>query len=493
LPLGFGRSKSEDVVSLIAAKKYGPAIEILREQLKTRGASTTVRKQLADVLVLSGKTVEAVSLLLPLADKFAREGFAAKAVSILKKIQKIDPGRRDVEERLARLIEEKQRQAAIALPTTGPGPEIGMEEIGIEPPPPGPIGIPAAPPAAEPPSVPTAEEGGAGLELGFGAATPISTPAPEPAVESAPKPPPPQPIVEPRPEPPLPGPPADDLPVVTPLPETPEPVLTPPPEPAPLEISPTPMPPLADEGPDATLPLPTPEPVPGSGQTLDLEGPSTPRGNDEPEIEDYDLLYVPEGEGEAEEQEIVLPEPSSQEILSEGGFADELMSLVDSVFQESPGTALDSASGGEPAAGPGEDPSGGSQIVVSPLFRDFSVDEMVAVIQGLKLLTFERGQVILREGHPGGSLYMLTSGRVRAFRKDPPTGKQVPLGDLQEGAFFGEMSILTGQPRMASVVALNSCELLELDRPTLDSITKTHPHVWDVLREFAEQRSRARD
>ncbi len=126
--------------------------------------------------------------------------------------------------------------------------------------------------------------------------------------------------------------------------------------------------------------------------------------------------------------------------------------------------------------------------MVSPLFRDFSVDEMVAVIQGLKLLTFERGQAILREGQPGGSLYTLTSGRVRAFKKDPATGKQSQLGDLKEGAFFGEMSILTGQPRMASVVALTRCELLELDRATLDGITKTHPHVWDVLREFAEKR-----
>ena len=83
-----------------------------------------------------------------------------------------------------------------------------------------------------------------------------------------------------------------------------------------------------------------------------------------------------------------------------------------------------------------------------------------------------------------------TSGRVRAFKKGTD-GKQNPLGDLKEGAFFGEMSILTGQPRMASVVALARCELLELDRPTLDEITKSHPHVWDVLREFAEQRRAA--
>jgi cAMP-dependent protein kinase regulator len=86
---------------------------------------------------------------------------------------------------------------------------------------------------------------------------------------------------------------------------------------------------------------------------------------------------------------------------------------------------------------------------------------------------------------------MLTSGRVRAFRKDPASGKQVKIGDLMEGAFFGEMSILTGKPRMATVVALMRCELLELDRPTLDRITQTHPHVWDVLREFAEQRAAA--
>src|SRR4029453_9439880 len=148
------------------------------------------------------------------------------------------------------------------------------------------------------------------------------------------------------------------------------------------------------------------------------------------------------------------------------------------------------ASGADAAAAADFDLGGGNQIVVSPLFRDFSVDQMVALIQGLKLLPYERGDVILREGQGGGSLYMLTSGRVRAFKKGTD-GKQSPLGDLKEGAFFGEVSFLTGQPPLASVVAPPRCELLELDRPTLDEITKTHPHVWDVLRGFAEQRRAA--
>ena len=112
---------------------------------------------------------------------------------------------------------------------------------------------------------------------------------------------------------------------------------------------------------------------------------------------------------------------------------------------------------------------------------------MVAVIGGLKLLTLQRGDVVIRQGQPGNSLYMLTSGKVRAFVKKE--GKNAPVADLSEGAFFGEGSILTGKPRSATVAALTVCDLLELDRPTLDDIASRHPHVMDVLRDFAARRS----
>jgi hypothetical protein len=164
--------------------------------------------------------------------------------------------------------------------------------------------------------------------------------------------------------------------------------------------------------------------------------------------------------------------------MSDSRFADELFSVLENAFQPAAEDAVAAPSDAGPKAG--------AEIVVSPLFKDFSVDELVAVIGGLNLLTFERGNVILREGEPGDSLYMLTSGSVKAFvRRD---GKQVPIAELEEGAFFGEVSILTGKPRSATIVAKEHCELLELDRGTLDSITQTHPHVWDVLQEFANQR-----
>jgi len=421
LPISFGKSKEEDVVSLIAAKKYARAVEMLKAQLQKKGANPSLRMQLADVLILADKKPEAVSLLLPLADQYARDGFAAKAVSVLKKVQKVDPGRKDVEERLARQIEERQREAAVALPRS-----LGM--IGIEE-----TGAPAPGLDANP-----------SLEIGFESMAPISAPVETPPSEE-------RAHLPPRVAP---------VPAPVPVPEPPSPDATPPVD------SPLVSPLLGDTRPPPAL----------AGSTPD-EG-----------IEDYDLLYA--GQEEDEEVDLsldaveVIEEARAAEPMSAGQFADELMGLVDSVFQEFPGAAP------APAAATAAEgsPRGGSQIVVSPLFRDFSVDEMVAVIQGLKLLTFERGQAILREGQTGGSLYTLTSGRVRAFQKDPATGRQNQLGDLKEGAFFGEMSILTGQPRMASVVALTRCELLELDRSTLDEITKAHPHVWDVLREFAEKR-----
>jgi hypothetical protein len=433
LALGFGRSNEEDVVSLIAAKKYARAIEVLKARLQKKGANPSLRMQLADVLILADKKQEAVALLLPLADQYARDGFAAKAVSVLKKIQKVDPGRRDVEERLARQIEERQREAAGPRATTA---MLGMEEAPAE--------FPAEP---EP-------DAGPSLEIGFVMA-PVSAPA-EPTVRFEAS-----PVLERAPLPPRAAPPPSSPDATQPT--SPDATLS--------ASSPVVAPLLSAEPLPALVDIPTP-PL--------AAPPAAPAA--ESAVEDYDLLYAGSGE-DAEEIDVpleVIEEPKAAEPMSAGQFADELMGLVDSVFQEF------AAPAGSHLVAPAVAPP--SQIVVSPLFRDFAVDEMVAVIQGLRLLTFDRGGIIIREGSPGGSLYTLTSGRVRAFKKDPATGHQNLLGDLAEGAFFGEMSILTGQPRMASIVALTRCELLELDRPTLDQITKAHPHVWSVLREFAEKR-----
>lgn len=421
--LRFGQSKAEDVATLIARKNYSKAIETIREQLKTQRADARLRLQLGDVLALAGRDKEAVQILAPLADEFAREGFAAKAVAILKKIQKLDPGRRDVDAKLAALIEQKQRHATVVLPLVPPPSardsfEIGIEEIGLAPPPDAPrpsdpvalvaarAPAPAAPRSPAPEFV--LEQGGDELDLGFGGAAPAPVaPAPPPS--------------------------------------------------APPARAATP-----DHGPRSAAVV--------LDQDLFMEDP--------------DLLVEPDPEPAVVAEPLVEADaatPDTGDPMSDNAFADELLSLVDAAFKDVPG-------GDDGVPMPDHDVgSPGGQIVVSPLFKDFSVDEMVAVIQGLRLLTFEPRQIILREGQPGESMYMLTAGTAKAYVRGAD-GRQALVGELDEGAFFGEVAVLTGGPRTATVVAATHCELLELDRPTLDEITARHPHVRDVLEQFARER-----
>jgi cAMP-dependent protein kinase regulator len=208
-------------------------------------------------------------------------------------------------------------------------------------------------------------------------------------------------------------------------------------------------------------------------------------------VEDHDLAFgdVEPMVLEPDPEIVVEPEPVVEPVvevalepdpLNDDLFAQELLSVIDGVF---PGSAEEAAA----ADKDGDQTGSARQIVVSPLFRDFSVDEMVAVIQGLQLHTYDAGEIIIGEGEPGESMYMLTAGRVKAFKRNT-AGRNAPLGEMSEGAFFGEISVLTGQPRTATVIAATPCELLELDRKALDEIAHAHPHVMDVLREHADKR-----
>lgn len=135
-----------------------------------------------------------------------------------------------------------------------------------------------------------------------------------------------------------------------------------------------------------------------------------------------------------------------------------------------------------PAPEPAKEP------VRSILFKDFTLDELFAIVSGLTLQNFEAGSIIVTEGEPGGSLFVVTSGRVRAYVKDA-VGHSIPIRELQEGEFFGEISLLTGRERSATVTATMPCELLELDKGTVEAIARTHPRVNEVIKEFYDQRS----
>ncbi|MDH4267907.1 MAG: cyclic nucleotide-binding domain-containing protein, partial [Deltaproteobacteria bacterium] len=77
-------------------------------------------------------------------------------------------------------------------------------------------------------------------------------------------------------------------------------------------------------------------------------------------------------------------------------------------------------------------------------------------------------------------LYIIKTGQVEVCTVDVQ-GAPLTLAQLQEGDFFGEISLLTGRPRTASVTVLQKAELLRLAKSDFDQIIEGHPEVKQVL------------
>src|ERR1044071_4962112 len=81
------------------------------------------------------------------------------------------------------------------------------------------------------------------------------------------------------------------------------------------------------------------------------------------------------------------------------------------------------------------------------LFAELTTDSLKKLSSCLKLAEFPEGEIIVREGAPGVSMYIIKSGLVEVRKKDPATGIDFLVAQLGSGAAVGEMSLLTGKPR----------------------------------------------
>jgi CRP-like cAMP-binding protein len=122
-----------------------------------------------------------------------------------------------------------------------------------------------------------------------------------------------------------------------------------------------------------------------------------------------------------------------------------------------------------------------------PLFSDLPREAFVALTGRVALHRAPAGATILAEGDPGTSFFVVASGAVRVEKKSADGGR-LALARLGEGSFFGEMAILSGEPRAASVVAEGDCELLEIRADVLLDLVREHPRVVESLARFYRRR-----
>jgi len=128
--------------------------------------------------------------------------------------------------------------------------------------------------------------------------------------------------------------------------------------------------------------------------------------------------------------------------------------------------------------------------IETKLFHDLDPDEFQQILKRLYLHRYEKNSTVVKEGEPGDSLFIIARGQVRVLTKDPQKN-EVVLANLGEGEFFGEISLLTGKPRTATIITNSPAELLELKKQDYEEIVKLHPHTKKVVEEFHLQRAHA--
>jgi CRP-like cAMP-binding protein len=118
------------------------------------------------------------------------------------------------------------------------------------------------------------------------------------------------------------------------------------------------------------------------------------------------------------------------------------------------------------------------------LFHTLSARELAMLGAGAQTRRFAKGERVISEGEEGKTFYIVASGEV-SVRK--PNGES-DVARLKTGQYFGEMSLLTGEPRVATVVAETDVELLEINRTAFAQVFEAQPTLARHLSALLAQR-----
>jgi len=122
-----------------------------------------------------------------------------------------------------------------------------------------------------------------------------------------------------------------------------------------------------------------------------------------------------------------------------------------------------------------------------PLLSALSEAAFRRVLGTLVLRRLPAGALVIREGEPGNAFFFVASGQLRVFATDG-LGRQTELAQLGENAVFGEMALLSAQPRSASVITLSEVDLLEVGRQALAQLADELGPVAEALHGFTRER-----
>lgn len=122
-----------------------------------------------------------------------------------------------------------------------------------------------------------------------------------------------------------------------------------------------------------------------------------------------------------------------------------------------------------------------------PFFADtLNAGELDALASSARRVEFDGGSVLLRERDPSDSMFIVMEGTVAVSISDPGTDRSVAT--LGTGDIIGEMSLLTGAPRAATVIAQSRVVALEIDRSVIEPLLTAEPKLLDRFATMLEKR-----
>lgn len=122
-----------------------------------------------------------------------------------------------------------------------------------------------------------------------------------------------------------------------------------------------------------------------------------------------------------------------------------------------------------------------------PLFSDLKDPMLAAVAEGFQTVDVPEGTRMLTEGEPGNELFVIRAGRVEVYH-EAPDGRRSVLATYEPGSVIGEIALLTGNPRSASVRALTPVRALRLQRSEFDGLLAKHAGMREILERTAAER-----
>ena len=126
-----------------------------------------------------------------------------------------------------------------------------------------------------------------------------------------------------------------------------------------------------------------------------------------------------------------------------------------------------------------------------PLLAALKQEHLEMLSKLVTTRTFKKGDTIIKQGDPGAGLFVILNGSVSVTAKSRPGLPDTKLSTLGKGDFFGDMSLIDGYPRSATVTALAETSVVELNRWVFLDALRREPNIAVAMLPILTRRIRA--